>query len=462
MKMTIPLTIALLLSAFFANAETVSLKGTVTKTGGTIGIAGVKVSLMNVSGLSSTTGADGAFTLSGGTASKNPSNEFHEPIQFMIKGNTIVFAPISTALSGRVALFSSDGKIKFSVRLRDLSSVKQGITLPELGSGITIVQVAVGSQSFTRTLVCIGNGLVVKKDFATMQTGAGFVLAKRLASAAVDTLKAEKDGYVTKKLPVEKYTKDSIAITLDSNSGGNPGACTREALTTIADSYVAAQKAGDPSKLTLASAVTYMQNNKTITADKWLCKTAMPIDNSLYFFDVDSCRMFVEIISSTGSTPYVTMTWLKVNNGKISGIDELVGTTGASSFNAKNYLTYTKVEDWNVLTDSHKIPRQALLNGANAYLDMFKGTGAGVDTVPWGNPCERVEGGGMHVTPDCESGMPGHGGLSNINVTDRRYAVDVDMGTVDVFCLFMNMNDSHMFRLIDGKIKLIHTITTSK
>ena len=460
--MMIPIAIIILLSSCFVGAETVSLKGTVKKTGGTTGIAGVKVSLMKVSGLSTTTSADGAFTLTGTTAVKKSFNKADEPIQFVIKANTIVFTPISTALSGSVAIFSSDGKIKSSFRLRDLSSGKQYIMLPKLSSGINIMQVTIEAQSFTYTLVCVGNGLVMKNEIANAQTSRRFVLAKQLTAPAVDTLKAQKDGYITKKVAIEKYAKDSIAITLDTNDGANPGACTREALEPIADNFIDAQKAGDPSKLSLATTVTYMQNNKTITADKWICKTAMPIDNSLKFFDVDSCRIFVEIISSTGSSPYVSMTWLKVVDGKISGIDAIVGTTGASNFDAKAYLTYTKAEDWSMLTESQKSTRQALLNGVNAYLDMFKGTGTGVDTVPWGHPCERVEGGSMHVTPDCISGMPGHGGLSNINVTNRRYAVDVDMGTADVFCLFMNMNDTHMFRLVDGKIKLIHTVTTSK
>jgi hypothetical protein len=462
MKTAIPFALMILMvGACLGGAETVSLKGAVKKTGGTTGIAGVKVSLVKVSGLSTITGADGAFTLSGTTATKKPSNGPLEPIQFMIKGNTIVFAPISKGTVGNVTIFSSDGKIKSSIRLGDHSFGKQSVTLPRLTPGINLMHVTIGAESFMRTLVCVGNGLIMKNEISYAQTLGKFVLAKQSTSPAVDTLKAEKDGYLVKKVAIEKYLKDGIAMTLDTNDG-NPGACTRDALNAIADSYISAQKDGDPSKMPLASTVTYVQNNKTIAADKWLCKTAMPIDNSLKFFDVDSCRIFVEIISSTGSTPYVSMTWLKVNDGKVTGIDATVGTTGASSFDAKKYLTYTKAEDWSILTDSHKVARQALLNGVNAYLDMFKGTGTGVDTVPWGSPCERVEGGTMHVTPDCESGMPGHGGLSNINVTNRRYVVDVDMGTVDVFCLFMNMNDTHMFRFIDGKIKLIHTITTSK
>jgi hypothetical protein len=75
MKTAIPFAIMILIvGACLGGAETVSLKGVVKKTGGTTGIAGVKVSLVKLSGLSATTGADGAFTLSGGTATEKPFN----------------------------------------------------------------------------------------------------------------------------------------------------------------------------------------------------------------------------------------------------------------------------------------------------------------------------------------------------------------------------------------------------
>jgi hypothetical protein len=453
MKWTIPVIINILLCTFLASAETISLNGTVKKTGGTTGIAGVKVHLARLSALSATTGADGAFSLSGSTSIIKAQNAPNEPVQFMIKGTTITFAPTSKGVCGSVAVFSIDGKMQSSIRLHDLSMGEQNITLPRLCPGINIMRVTVGPESFTRTLVRAGNNLVMNPYIKNANNSGGLILAKQLTAAAVDTLIAEKNGYFVNKVAIPKYTMDNIAISLDTNSG-----CTREALKSIADSYIAAQKDGDPSRMPLASTVTYKQNNKTITADKSICRTAMPIDFSLLFFDVDSCRAFVEIISSAGATPWVMMTWLKAENGKISGVDAMVTTTGDFQFSAKNYLTYAKVQDWSILTESQKITRQKLINGANAYLDMFRGPK--VDTVPWGSPCERIEGGNMHITPDCISGMPGHGGTGTVDITNRRYAVDVDMGTVDVFCSFAgSMPDSHLFRLIDGKIRLVHTLS---
>jgi hypothetical protein len=341
------------------------------------------------------------------------------------------------------------------MRLHGFSSGEQSIAIPRSGSGISIMKVSLGTETFVRTLVSVAGDMAVRNEIGQEKNAGRLVLAKQLSAAAVDTLKAEKNGYLTLKTAIKKYTMDSIALTLDTEAI-LPGACTREALQAIAESYIAAQKAGDPSKMPLASEVKYLQNNKTVAADKILCKTAMPIDKSIIFCDVDSCRAFVEIISSTGSAPWVSVAWLKVENGKIAGIDAMATTKGDFMFDAKKYLSYTKEQDWSVLTTEHQVGRQKLINGGNAYLDMFKGVD--VDTVPWGSPCARVEGGSRYVSPSCKEGMPGSGGVT-ATVTNRRYAVDTAMGTVDVFCTFMSMPDSHMFRLIDGKIRLVHTQT---
>ena len=456
MGRTIPVTIAALVYAIIVGAETVSLSGTAKRNGGTAVIAGVKVSLLNLSSLSTTTKADGSFTLSGSSSSVQMQNSSDEPIRFMIKGNTIVFAPTLKGVDGRIAIFSSNGKMQSSFRLYDRSKGQQSITLPRFSPGIYIMQVTVGPESFTRTLVCVGNTLAIKNGSARAKNGGGLILAKQWTAVAVDTLKAEKEGYCTKKMAIEKYAKDSIMISLDTNNG-----CSRDALKEIADSYIAAQKDGDPSKMPLASQVTYRQNNRSTTDNSSICRTAMPVDFSLSFFDVDSCRAFVEIISATGSTPRVLMTWLKVVNGKISIIDAIVTKRGDWLFNAKKYLDTAKIQDWSILPDKQRSTRQTLIKGGDAYLNMLGDTTV---NVPWGHPCQRIEGGDMIVYPDCLYGMPGHGALIDglINITNRRYVVDVNMGTVDIFCAFGgSMPDSHLFRLIDGKIRLVHTLSVS-
>ena len=93
-------------------------------------------------------------------------------------------------------------------------------------------------------------------------------------------------------------------------------------------------------------------------------------------------------------------------------------------------------------------------------------SGSGVlIVVPWGQPCARLEGGlytakgapGV-VSPEdsCNVGVP-----EGIEMADRQYLVDVERGAVNVF-LKMGANarpDSHTFRVENGKIRYIHTVT---
>jgi hypothetical protein len=85
--------------------------------------------------------------------------------------------------------------------------------------------------------------------------------------------------------------------------------------------------------------------------------------------------------------------------------------------------------------------------------------------VPWGRPCARLEGGlytNLAHDPDatCQAGIP-PGVLYIIN---RDYVVDTDAGVINVFCRFgssTGMPDSHTFRLVNGKLALVHTLSVN-
>ena len=103
--------------------------------------------------------------------------------------------------------------------------------------------------------------------------------------------------------------------------------------------------------------------------------------------------------------------------------------------------------------------RGALVAAANAYLDAF--LEKKLDLVPWGFPCERTEG-GMYTgkgspSDSCEVGVPG-----GVNIVNRRFVVDEVQGTVTVYCTFgagSGAPDSHMFRVENGKLRYVHTLT---
>jgi hypothetical protein len=239
--------------------------------------------------------------------------------------------------------------------------------------------------------------------------------------------------------------------------------CTRAVLQTAVDSYLAAQGAGNLSKMPLASQVKYIENMTAIKKDQGLWNTPLPIAFHRSFLDVDSCWTFTEVIVTEGGNPYVLGTRLKVEDGKISEIESIITKKGDWLFNAENYLKYSEAEDWRVLNANERSDRQALINAGNAYFDHFSDKAV---QVPFGKPCARLEG-GMYTTRNfddpnatCDIGFP----EDKLPIVNRSYVVDVEMGTISIFCRFGNppgTPDSHSFRLVNGKLRYVHTLTVN-
>jgi hypothetical protein len=152
------------------------------------------------------------------------------------------------------------------------------------------------------------------------------------------------------------------------------------------------------------------------------------------------------------------------NSAKTKRIDSLVTDRGDWLFNANNYRRFASAEDWSILPTAKRAPAQHMINGANAYLDLFADKYV---EAPWGQPCARLEG-GAYTNPkgdlndprtSCRVGIP-NGVLYIVN---RDYLVDEELGVVNIFCRFGNggMPDSHTFRYENGQFRWIHTISVS-
>jgi hypothetical protein len=252
------------------------------------------------------------------------------------------------------------------------------------------------------------------------------------------------------------------AIPASSIKASAPPTCTRPSLQAAVDSYLAAQKSGDRTKMALAEKVKYLENTSELQADKGLWNTALPIAFSRSFLDKDRCRTFSEVIVTEGGHPYVIGTPLSVDNGKITGIDSLVTDKGDWLFNANAYLKYSRAEDWSA-PKAGRLPMQRLIDAGNAYLDLFSDK---VVQAPWGIPCARLEGGAYtnrnnDPKPTCKVGIP----AGVLYIVNRAYVVDEEMGVVNIFCRFGNsqtgMPDSHTFRLVKGKLANVHTLSVN-
>jgi hypothetical protein len=240
--------------------------------------------------------------------------------------------------------------------------------------------------------------------------------------------------------------------------------CTRSMLEAATDSYVAAQVAGDVSRMSLAEDVEYRENMTVTTKEKGLWNTALPIAFHRSIHDVPRCKTFTEVIVTEGGHPYVLGTRLEVHEGKVTGIDSLVSDSDDWLFNAEDYLKYSTAEDWSVLAPDDRVSRQDLVDAANQYFDfVFLDEGI---RPPWGAPCARLEGGAYTNAENedkdtCRIPAP----LGELFIVNRTFVVDEELGTVNVFCRFGDskegMPDSHLFRLVNGRYRWVHTISIS-
>ena len=240
--------------------------------------------------------------------------------------------------------------------------------------------------------------------------------------------------------------------------------CTREGLKAATDLYLAAQAKGDTSGLPLAMGLGYVENMQPMAIATGLIKTPMKIDHSRSLLDTSSCQTFTEVIVTDKAHPYVLGTRMRVNHGFIAEIEILWTETGYWLFNADNYLKYSSAEDWGTIPAAKRDTRATLVAAASAYLDAF--LEGKMDLVPWGQPCNRTEGGahtGTGIATDsCQVGVP-----SGVNIANRHFVVDESIGAVVAYCTFgaggpnggSGAPDTHLFRVESGKLRFVHTLT---
>jgi hypothetical protein len=239
--------------------------------------------------------------------------------------------------------------------------------------------------------------------------------------------------------------------------------CTRASLLAMADKYVDALKNGKPSIMPLAPNAKYIERRKEVPLGQGIWKTPVVVDFYRTIADTEICEAFTEVISAKNSPQYVTGTRLKVVDGKIVEIESLVSDKNDWLFNADNYLKYSSTEKWDILPPEKRSDRKTLIQVADDYFDIFQDYSA-FPKVPWGIPCVRIEGGAytnLQNAPDpsCTVGVPKGGGVP---MTNRRYIVDLDLGTVVGQIDFggaKGLWDAHTFRLESGKLRYVHVIT---
>lgn len=238
-------------------------------------------------------------------------------------------------------------------------------------------------------------------------------------------------------------------------------ACDRGTLKNVTDSYIAAQTSGSLTPLgSLINGTNYRENYKAATISSGILSHALKIDHNRTTLDTTQCASFAELIVTNSAHPYVIGTQLYLSNSTtepqtISKIDTIVTDQGDWLFNATGTFYWASRENWGTIAAASRDTRKTIQAAADAYLDYFRDKSV---VVPWGTPCDRLEGGSYTgkgaATDSCNVGVP-----NGVDLTDRRYIIDEEVGEVDVFLSFQGAPDTHDFRIEGGKIRFVHTMT---
>jgi hypothetical protein len=237
--------------------------------------------------------------------------------------------------------------------------------------------------------------------------------------------------------------------------GGGP--CDRATLQSLADKYVQAQTEGLPLRIPMGNWVVYTENGALSTMSQGVLSTELKVAWHRALLDEKQCKVYLEMIAPDGDHPHVIAVQFNGFGGNGSNFSVIDTDKGDWLFDAAYTLKYAQAENWSEIPADKRETPEALKAAADAYLDYFKDKSV---KVPWGTPCARLEGSAYTAkgTPQdsCNVGVP-----DNIDMADRQYVIDPTIGAVDVF-LKMGPNkrpDSHVFRIENGKIRFIHTVT---
>jgi hypothetical protein len=234
--------------------------------------------------------------------------------------------------------------------------------------------------------------------------------------------------------------------------------CDRARLEQMADGYVTGQAAGQlHGHLEFGEWVEYRENGELSSLYSGIVGQKLEFAHHLRLLDEQRCRVFVEGIVLQPKEYVIAMTFNQGFFG-VGGLKSVVTDEGDWLFDASATYEYARREDWGIIPEDRRNTREEIVAAADAYLDLFNDKTV---EVPWGTPCARLEGGiytGKGQPDDtCNVGVP-----EGVPLVDRDYIVDAAKGAVAVFLRFGGPEgrpDVHTFRVEDGKLRYVHTVT---
>ena len=189
------------------------------------------------------------------------------------------------------------------------------------------------------------------------------------------------------------------------------GECDQACLESFADRYIDAMVSHDPSSIPLAEGVKFTENGVQLSVGDALWATASAnTDYRIYATDPETGQIGYSGIIKENGTPVLISFRLKISNGKISEIEQIVGRD--RSFSGIDNLKEPDPIYARILEPSERVDRNRMISIADSYFAALE-RADGLRPVPFADTCNRMEN-GIQTTNNPELGAKMGGGYNII------------------------------------------------
>jgi uncharacterized protein (TIGR02145 family) len=330
--------LALYLGATLCAAQTINIRGTVKDSAGD-GIPGATVKLEKAD-LSTTTGADGSFTLTNGSpALRSAENVLllaTSPIR--LQNNTLEIS-LSENTIVSVSVHDVAGRQLFNSRTMYCCGT-HSIPTPAHASGIHLYRVTIGQS--TSSFKSFSWGTFSNQSKVIMSNNAGALLARQAKPSAIfsDIIAVMKEGHLHYRVSIKTSDTIGIAVTMIPNAGN----------VTDADGNVY-------QSVRLGKQVWTVENLKTTKYNDTTAIMYVP-DTSVWnknFLTTIEAYCFFESSTANGAKYGALYNWHAVKTGKLAPVGWHV-PTNAEWDTLQNYLIANGY-NWDGTTTGNKIAK---------------------------------------------------------------------------------------------------------
>lgn len=251
--------------------------------------------------------------------------------------------------------------------------------------------------------------------------------------------------------------------------------CDQACLESFADRYIDAMVIHDPSSVPLSDDVKFTENGVELKVGDALWSTASAnTDYSIYATDPETGQVGYSGIVKENGTPVLISFRLKIINGKISEIEQIVGRD--RNFSGVDKLKEPDPIYARVLEPSERTDRDKMIPIADSYFAALE-RADGKRPVPFADTCNRMEN-GVQTTNNPELGAGMGGGINIIamsckeqfktgyfkfvtEIRRRHVLVDEKRGMVFSFAALDHAGNIKQVTTTDGKTHDIGQLSPS-